>query len=130
MTPTERLIAEAAIDVAVERMTTLHPGHQIFVFGPEGDPMWSHYEPDETELDVFRLALTHLEQQKGRPAPLSITGATGLYTAFVLDDAHTLFSVVLSRPRPRRPAEAKVSAARRTETARSPAQRRSSSARR
>lgn len=115
MTPMERLVFEAAFDVAVERLTTLYAGHQIFIFGPEGDPMWSHYQPDEHELKVLKLATRHLEQHEGKPAPLTIGGSTGLYTAFVLDGQHTLYAVVLTRKSRRSPAEARVSRASRPE---------------
>ncbi len=128
MTPVERLVADAMLDVAVERLTTFHPGCQIFIFGPDGDPFWAHYQPDERELVVLELATKHLEQKENAVAPLSFTGSTGLYTAYVLDAEHTLFAVVLARKGPRPPAEAKVSRAPRTEDAPPPARRRSSSA--
>lgn len=77
----------------------------MFVFGPLGDPMWTPWPPTAHELELFRLGLVLLEQHEGRPAPLSVKGMSGLYTAIVLDAERTLMAVVIHKPRPKKPAE-------------------------
>lgn len=101
-----RSVDEAALDVAIERLTHFHPGHQIFIFGPEGAPFWSRFRPDAAELELLTLATSALEARAGKAeAPLSIQSATGAFTAFILDGEETLFAVVLLKSRARGPAE-------------------------
>jgi len=99
-----RTVEEAALDVAIERLTTFHPGNQIFIFGAEGKPFWARFKPDAYELDVLKLATSALEDRSAKgKAPLTFQSATGTYTAFILDAEETLFAVVLMRLRPRNP---------------------------
>lgn len=107
MNPVEKLISIAAVDVAVERLLGLHPHAQFFVFGPEGEPFWARFATTEEELALLRLALVLIEQTT-RPAPFTVRGASGRFSAMVLDAERTLFAVVLLSPARRLPGEAKV----------------------
>lgn len=108
MTPDERSVAQAALDVAIERLCTFHPASQIFIFGPEAEPFWSHFEPLQSELELLKLALTAIEQRETSPAPLVFQGPSGHFTAMVLDAERTLFAVIMIRKMPRSPAETRV----------------------
>lgn len=107
-----RLIAalteQAALDVAIERLTRFHPGAQIFLFDAQGRTVWTAFDPTPDELELLRLGLNLLEQHQQDPAPLVLRGASGHFTALVLDAERTLGAVVLLRPRRRPPAEARV----------------------
>lgn len=103
--PVAKLIAQAAVDVAAERLTRLHPTSQVFVFGAEGEPFWARWAPFPAELETLRRALVLLEEQAGREAPLTVRGAAGDFSALVLDAERTLFAVVLMASSPRLPAE-------------------------
>jgi hypothetical protein len=111
MSPLEKQVAQAALDVAIERLTSLHPGRQLFVFGEKGEPFWSHFEPTPTELELLTRALSVLEEAEVRPAPLTVRGASGQFTAMVLDKERSLFAVVLLVPAKRLPGEARVARA-------------------
>jgi hypothetical protein len=106
--PVQKLVALAALDVAVERMGVLHPGAQLFVFGPEGDPFWAHYQPTHEELEVLGRAISVLQATEGRKAPLTIRGASGQFVGYVLDAERTLFAVALNKQQRRLPGEARV----------------------
>lgn len=43
-----RSVEEASLDVAIERLTTFHPGNQIFIFGANGTPFWRGFSPTLT----------------------------------------------------------------------------------
>lgn len=103
-----QLVAQAALDVAIERLTTLHPGRQFFIFGEKGEPFFAHFEPHQAELEVLRRALSVLEETEAKPAPLTVRGASGQFTAMVLDAERTLFAVVLLVPLKRLPGEARA----------------------
>jgi hypothetical protein len=111
MTPVEKQVAQAALDVAIERLTTFHPGRQLFIFGEKGEPFWAHFEPSHSELEVLTRALSVLEEAEVRPAPLTVRGASGQFTAMVLDAERSLFAVVLLTPAKRMPGEARVARA-------------------
>lgn len=112
MSPLEhQLVAQAALDVAIERLTTLHPGRQLFVFGQKGEPFWAHFTPNPTELELLTRALSVLEEAETRPAPLTVRGASGQFTAMVLDAERSLFAVVLLVPAKRLPGETRVARA-------------------
>lgn len=49
-----------------------------------------------------------LEDAEVRPAPLTVRGASGQFTAMVLDAERSLFAVVLLLPTKRMPGEARV----------------------
>lgn len=108
MGSTEQLVAQAALDVAIDQLTALYPGRQLFIFGDKGEPFWAHFEPNPTELEVLTRALSVLEAAEARPAPLIIRGASGQFTAMVLDAERSLFAVVLLVPAKRMPGEARV----------------------
>ena len=108
MNPVEKQVAQAALDVAIERLTTFHPGRQLFIFGEKGEPFWAHFEPSHSELEVLTRALSVLEEAEHRPAPLTVRGASGQFTAMVLDAERSLFAVVLLTPAKRMPGEARV----------------------
>lgn len=94
------------MDVAIERLTHLHPGNQVFIFGPEGQPFWARFKPDAFELELLRLATSVLEERSGTgAAPLTVQGGSGAFSAFILDAEETLFAVVLLKSRARGPAE-------------------------
>lgn len=99
---------QAALDVAIERLCTFHPANQIFIFGPQAEPFWSHFDPMPGELELLRLALTAIEQREHEPAPSVIGGPSGHFTAMVLDAERTLFAVIMLRKGPRSPAETRV----------------------
>lgn len=103
-----QLVAQAALDVAIERLTTLHPGRQFFIFGEKGEPFFAHFEPHQAELEVLRRALCVLEELETRPAPLTVRGASGQFTAMVLDAERSLFAVVLMVPLKRLPGETRT----------------------
>lgn len=107
----ERQVAQAALDVAIERLTTLHPGRQLFIFGEKGEPFWAHFEPSQIELELLTRALSVLEGVATRPAPLTVRGASGQFTAMVLDAERSLFAVVLPVPSKRMPGEARTARA-------------------
>lgn len=102
------LVRQAMLDVAIERLMHLHPGRQVFVFGEKGDPFWAHFEPTPAELELLTRALSVLEEAENRPAPLTVRGASGQFTAMVLDAERSLFAVVLLAPSKRLPGEARV----------------------
>ena len=104
----ERQVSQAALDVAIERMSTQHPAQQSFVFGPKGEPFWAHFAPRPDELELLTRALSVLEDCESRPAPLTIRGASGQFTAMVLDQERSLYLVLLSKPTARAPAEARA----------------------
>jgi hypothetical protein len=108
----EQQVAQAALDVAIERLTTFHPGRQLFIFGAEGVPFWSHFEPSPAELELLTRALSVLEQAESKPAPLTVRGASGQFTAMVLDAERTLFAVIILAPAKRLPDESRVSRSR------------------
>ena len=100
-----RSVDEAALDVAIERLTHFHPGHQIFIFGPEGAPFWSRFRPDAAAL----------EARSGRgEAPLTFQRASGAFIAFILDAEERLFALVPTKssrgslPRPTGACEPRV----------------------
>lgn len=101
-------MAQAALDVAIEGLTVLHPGSQLFIFGEKGEPFWAQFEPSHAELEVLTRALSVLEDADGRPAPLTVRGASGQFTAMVLDAERSLFAVVLLVPPKRMPGETRV----------------------
>lgn len=106
MTPLDfRSVTQAALDVAIERLTTLHPARQLFVFGEKGEPFWARFEPSDAELEVLKRALSVLEETEQKPAPLTVRGASGQFTAMVLDAERSLFAVVLMMPARRLPSE-------------------------
>ncbi len=109
MNPLEKLVSQAALDVAIERLTTFHPHAQLFVFGPKGDPFWSQFTPSAEELELLTRALSVLEANESRPAPLTVRGASGQFSAMVLDAERTLFAVVVLVPMKRLPDETRVS---------------------
>ena len=104
----EQLVVQAALDVAIERLTRQHPGRQFFIFGAKGDPFFAHFEPSTSELELLNRALSVLEKAETRPAPLLVRGASGQFTAMVLDAERSMFAVVLWTPATRKPAEARV----------------------
>ena len=104
----EDLVVQAALDVAIERLTRLHPGRQFFIFGAKGDPFFAHFEPSAAELELLNRALSVLEKSETRPAPFTVRGASGQFTAMVLDAERSLFAVVLLIPAKRMPGEARV----------------------
>ena len=104
----DQQVAQAALDVAIERLTVFNPGRQFFIFGAKGVPFWSHFEPKPSELEVLSRALSVLEAAESRPAPLTVRGASGQFTAMVLDAERSLFAVVLLMPSRRLPDETRV----------------------
>lgn len=104
----EKLVSQAALDVAVERLLGMHPGAQFFVFGEAGEPFWVHFAPTDEEIEQLTRALSVLEQAEHRPAPLTAKGASGQFTAMVLDAERTLFAVVLTKPGKKLSGEARV----------------------
>jgi hypothetical protein len=101
-------VSQAAFDVAVERMTTLHAAHQAFVFGPDGAPFWAQFAPTPAELELLEAALTALEAREAEPAPLTARDASGQFTAMVLDAERSLFAVLLTKAPARLPGEARA----------------------
>ncbi|MDP2269279.1 MAG: hypothetical protein Q8K32_01035 [Archangium sp.] len=104
----EQLVVQAALDVAVERLTRLYPRRQFFIFGAKGDPFFAHFEPSLAELELLNRALFVLEKSETRPAPFVVRGASGQFTAMVLDAERSLFAVVLWIPANRKPGETRV----------------------
>jgi hypothetical protein len=101
-----RSVTQAALDVAIERLTALHPEKQLFIFGEKGEPFWARFEPSHAELEVLKRALSVLEEAEHRPpAPLTVRGASGQFTAMVLDAERSWFAVVLMSPVRRLPSE-------------------------
>jgi hypothetical protein len=106
VTPLEqKLVVQAALDVAIERLTKLYPARQFFVFGEKGEPFWAQFEPTTIELEVLTRALSVLEERENEPAPLTVRGVSGQFTAMVLDAERSLFAVVLIRASTRIPGE-------------------------
>lgn len=111
MTPLDfRSVTQAALDVAIERLTVLHPARQLFIFGEKGEPFWARFEPSHAELEVLKRALSVLEEAEQKPAPLTVRGASGQFTAMVLDPERSLFAVVLLSPARRLPGEKRAPA--------------------
>jgi hypothetical protein len=104
----DKQVSQAALDVAIERMTTLYPSQQSCVFGGKGDPFWAHFQPTREEVEVLTRALSVLEGVASTPAPLTVRGASGQFTAMVLDEERTLFLVLLAKSSPRPSAEARA----------------------
>jgi hypothetical protein len=104
----DKQVSEAAFDVAIERMKTLYPSQQSFVFGEKGDPFWAHFQPTQEEVELLTRALSVLEGVALTPAPLTVRGASGQFTAMVLDAERTLFLVLLAKSSPRPLAEARA----------------------
>jgi hypothetical protein len=112
MNPVEKLVMQAALDVAVDRLLAEFPASQFFVFGQAGEPFWVHFAPTHEELGLLTRALSVLEQVEHQPAPLSVRGASGQFSAMVLDAERSLFAVVLSAPMKKGSGEARVGPAR------------------
>lgn len=101
-------VSLAAFDVAIERMTTLHPTHQAFVFGPKGERFGAQFPPNAEELELLERALIVLEEREAERAPMTVRGASGQFTAMVLDAERTVFAVLLTAPAKRLSSEVRV----------------------
>lgn len=103
-----RSVADAALDVAIERLSRQHPDAQLFIFGPEGRPFWARIRVTDEELEWLRRAIAELEAHETSHARPFVLTPVGLpLTAMALDAEGELYAVVLSSNRPL-PAEHRV----------------------
>lgn len=114
MTPEEQLLAQAALDVAVERICTLHPGNQSFIFGRDRIVLWSAFDPTAEDNSLLSLGRVAIQLNADTPAPCVIKGASGHFIAMVLDAERTLFAVVIKKPQRRNPIDMRVAAQKRS----------------
>ncbi|MBL8915378.1 MAG: hypothetical protein JNM17_32035 [Archangium sp.] len=108
MAPEEQLLAQAALDVAIERICTLHPGNQSFVFGRDQTVLWTAFEPTAEDQSLFSLGRIAIQLNVDTPAPCVIKGASGHFIAMVLDAERKLFAVVIKKPQRRNPIDTRV----------------------
>lgn len=95
-----RTVLEAALDVAIERLSRAHASRQVFIFGPDGQPFWAKEQVRQGELEWLRRAVTLLEQHEASHArPFVMTPAGLPLTVMALDAEGQLYAVVLSTSR-------------------------------
>jgi hypothetical protein len=95
-----RSVLEAALDVAIERLSRANANRQVFIFGPDGQPFWAKEPVSASELEWLRRAIALLEKHEERHARPFVMTPTGLpLTVMALDAEGQLYAVVLSSSR-------------------------------
>ncbi len=97
-----RSIIDAALDVAIERLSRRYVDQQVFIFGPEGTPFWAKDPVVAGELEWLKrgvAVIERFEERQARPFVVSPLGAP--FTAMALDAEGELYAVVLTSTRGR-----------------------------
>jgi len=95
-----RSILEAALDVAIERLSRSNVSRQVFIFGPDGQPFWAKERVLAGELEWLRRAITILEKHEAsHPRPFVMMPPGLPLTVMALDAEGQLYAVVLSTSR-------------------------------
>jgi hypothetical protein len=95
-----RSILDAALDVAIERLSRSNVNRQVFIFGPDGQPFWAKERVLAGELEWLRRAITILEKHEAsHPRPFVMTPPGLPLTVMALDAEGQLYAVVLSTSR-------------------------------
>lgn len=95
-----RSVLEAALDVAIERLSRSNVNRQVFIFGPDGQPFWAKERVLSGELEWLRRAISLLEKHEAsHPRPFVMTPPGLPVTVIALDAEGQLYAVVLSTTR-------------------------------